>query len=181
MRARDIPNLISALRIALIVPVVWLLLDGRYLSAAVLFALAGASDALDGWLARRNGWFSRLGSILDPLADKLMMVAVYLSLGWLHQLPGWLVALVLGRDLLIVAGGLVYHYRIGQFEMAPSALSKFNTAAQILLVVVVMAALAGLPVGVWLIDVMILLVGLSTIGSGLGYVWTWGRRALQGG
>src|SRR3990172_3309285 len=104
MGLKDIPNIISLLRMALVPPVVILLLNGYYGWALLVFVSAGLSDGLDGYLAKRFGWRSRLGAILDPLADKLLLVASYLTLGWLGQLPLWLVAVVVGRDIVIVAG-----------------------------------------------------------------------------
>lgn len=90
MNRRDIPNIISVFRILLVLPVVWLLLQQQYTMALVLFAIAGVSDALDGFLAKHNGWESRLGTILDPLADKLLLVCSFLTLAWLGLIPFWL-------------------------------------------------------------------------------------------
>jgi len=176
VRARDIPNLISVVRILLVGPVVWLLLEQRFVSALTLFVIAGLSDALDGYLAKRNGWESRLGSVLDPLADKLLMVCTYLALGWLALLPAWLVAAVIARDLIIVGGAVYYHVRIAHVEMAPTLISKANTLFQILLVFVVMVArIHALPV--WLVETLVGVVLATTLASGLSYIWIWSRRA----
>ena len=91
MRPRDIPNALCVLRMLLVAPVVWLLLAGEYAWVLVVFFLAGFTDGLDGFLAKRFDWRSRLGGILDPLADKLLMVSSYLTLGWLGLIPSWLV------------------------------------------------------------------------------------------
>ncbi len=181
MNARDIPNAITLLRFLLVPPVVWLLLQGQYALALLVFAVAGLSDALDGYLAKRNGWTSRMGEILDPLADKTLLVSSYLVLGWLGQIPGWLVALVILRDLVILAGATLYHYRVQHVDAAPTLVSKLNTALQILLVLVVMldAGLWSLP-PLWL-DTLIVMVLATTLWSGLDYVWTWGRRAWRHG
>ena len=93
MKWRDLPNLISVFRIVLVVPIEYLLLQQHYVSAMILFFLAGISDGLDGFLAKRFNWTSRLGSVLDPLADKLLLVCTYLVLGWLGHLPWWLAAM----------------------------------------------------------------------------------------
>ncbi|MDE2089174.1 MAG: CDP-alcohol phosphatidyltransferase family protein, partial [Gammaproteobacteria bacterium] len=108
MTRRDLPNLISVLRMLLVLPVVALLMTEHYREALLLFGLAGLSDALDGFLAKRYGWTSRLGAVLDPLADKILLVSSYIALGWLRLLPLWLVAAVIVRDLVIVIGAAVY-------------------------------------------------------------------------
>ncbi len=174
---RDIPNILTILRILLVAPIVVLMLKERYASAMVLFAIAGISDGLDGYLAKRNGWITRLGSFLDPLADKVLLVCCYVTLGWNGLLPLWLVVLVLGRDAVISIGALAFRVLIGRFDAEPTLLSKTNTFAQIVLVllVVVDQLLAWSIQG--LIDPMIYIVAASTISSGIGYVWDWGRRA----
>ena len=177
MKARHIPNLICVFRILLVMPVVLSLLHADYLLALLLFALAGASDGLDGFLARRFDWRSRLGAIVDPLADKLLMLCSYSTLAYLGLLPLWLVALVLGRDLVIVLGALAYHRLRGGVEMAPTGISKLNTLLQILLVVAVMAQAAAMALPAWLVTLLLWLTTLTTLASGVHYVWAWSRRA----
>ena len=138
MKARDIPNVITAFRFLLVAPVVVLLLQERFTAALIVFGVAGFSDGLDGFLAKRYNWRSRLGGIMDPLADKLLLVSSFVTLGWLGLIPAWLVLLVILRDLVIVAGAAFYHLRIEQFEAEPSIASKLNTATQILLVLAVL-------------------------------------------
>ena len=178
MRTRDIPNIISVLRILLVVPVVLLLAKREFGLALVLFALAGISDGLDGYLAKRNRWDSRLGSILDPLADKALLVSSYLILGWLGEIPVWLVVVVLARDAVIITGALAYHYFIEQYEMDPTVLSKLNTLSQILLVLAVVFSLGLYPLPQTLIVALIYLVTATTVVSGANYVWVWGARAV---
>jgi cardiolipin synthase len=177
MRARDLPNLITVFRFLLVPPVVWLLLSDRSAAALVVFGVAGASDGIDGYLAKRFNWSSDLGALLDPLADKLLLVCSFVTLGYLGWIPYWLVALVILRDLVIVAGALGYHYFIEQLIAEPSWASKLNTVAQILLVLAVMftQGIQELP-PLW-IDILLYSVLVTTIWSGVGYVWTWGRRA----
>ncbi len=175
----QIPNLLSALRILLVVPIVALLLQRDFEGALLLFALAGVSDGLDGWLARRYGWFSRLGSVLDPVADKLLLVSSYLVLGALGLLPWWLVVAVLGRDLVIVAGAVAYHYLVGPYDMAPSLLSKVNTALQILLVLVVVADQVLGWLGPVALQALFWGVLATTVASGVNYVLVWGWRAWR--
>lgn len=177
MQPRDIPNLISIARILLVLPLCWLLLDQRYAWALVLYVVAALSDGLDGWLARRYAWRSRLGAILDPMGDKLMQLCAYLVLAGQGLLPWWLAALVLGRDVVIVIGAWLYHRLIGRYEIAAAPLSKLNTVLQMLLPVWLLAHtvydLPGAGLTPWLIG----LVACSTLISGLNYVLVWGRRA----
>ena len=179
MRADQIPNAITVVRMLLVAPTAWLLLDGRFGAAFALFLVAGLSDALDGQLAKRFGWQTALGGLLDPIADKLLLVVSFLCLGWLDVLPGWLVALVILRDLVIVTGAAIYHFRIAPVEAEPILLSKANTLMQIVLVLLAVAhqAGAGFPAG--MIDVAVWIVAATTASSGVAYVVEWGRRALS--
>ena len=179
MKARDIPNVITGFRFLLVPPVVILLLQERFLAALLVFGVAGFSDGLDGFLAKRYDWSSRLGGLIDPLADKLLLVSSFLTLGWLGWIPLWLVALVILRDLVIVAGAIFYHMRIEHFEAEPTIISKLNTAAQILLVLAVMFSLGVRTVPASWIDLLCYSVLATTLLSGLDYVLTWGRRAWQ--
>jgi cardiolipin synthase len=181
VKREDIPNLISILRIFLSIPVVWMLLEQRFDIALMLFAIAGVSDGLDGFLAKHYGWQSRLGGLLDPLADKVLLVSSYLSLAVLGLIPVWLMVLVILRDLVIVTGALIYNFQIRELEAEPSLISKFNTLAQILLVLVVVVdqGMVALPVG--MIVGMVWLVGFTTVASGVNYVWVWSRRAADYG
>ena len=129
MRLEQIPNAISVARIILVGPTAWLLVNERYGAAFVLFLVAGASDALDGQLAKRFGWQTPLGGLLDPIADKLLLVVSFLCLGWLGELPAWLVGLVILRDLVIVSGATAYHFRVGPFEAEPMPPLKLTVVA----------------------------------------------------
>jgi len=181
VRLRDIPNIISLARLLAVIPVVFLLLEHAFGWALVLFVLAGISDALDGYLAKHFGWRSRLGGILDPLADKVLLVACFLVLGTLSLIPIWLVVAAVFRDLLITGGALLYNYRIEELEAAPIAASKVNTVLQILLVVLVMADAGPLPLPGWVIDTLVWACLGSVVVSGAQYVWIWGRKARQKG
>ena len=179
LRPSDIPNLISVLRIFLSIPVVWALLDHRFEIALWLFAVAGVSDGLDGYLAKRYGWQSELGGLLDPLADKVLLVSSFLSLGWLGFIPVWLVLLVVFRDLLIVTGALIYHFRIGRLVASPSLVSKLNTTVQIVLVLAVVLDRALIPLPPLLLEGLIWFTLVTTLGSGIGYVLEWSRKAAE--
>lgn len=153
------------------------MLEQRWDLALPLFLIAGLSDGLDGFLARRYHWTSRLGAILDPIGDKLLMVSSYLILGWLEILPLWLVGLVILRDVVIMAGTVSYRFFIGVVEFEPILLSKINTVCQILLVTLTLCMLAGLEMLAGLQNAFIYIVSLSTVSSGIAYVYLWGRRA----
>ena len=176
MRLSAIPNLITVFRFLLVPPIVLLLLREQFGLALLLFLLAGLSDGLDGYLAKHFGWSSRLGGLMDPLADKLLLVSCYITLGGLGVIPVWLVAVVVARDLIILAGAVVYHLRIAALEAEPSVISKINTLAQILLVLVALGGKVGLVPLVWL-DYLVYTVLATTLLSGADYVWTWGWRA----
>jgi cardiolipin synthase len=175
---RDIPNLITFLRLALVPPTVAFLFLGDFGRALVLFAVAGLSDGLDGFLARRFDWGSRLGAFLDPLADKLLMLGTYLALGWREMLPLWLVGLIVLRDVVIMGGAVAYHFKTHRLEMAPMRISKINTALQVLLVILVLAGVFW-PAIEPVVQGLIWIVALTTLASGVQYVRVWSRRAAQ--
>jgi len=179
VKPSDIPNIITVFRFLLVPPVVMLMLNQRFGAALIVFGIAGFSDALDGYLAKRYSWTSRLGGLLDPLADKLLLLSAFITLAWLGWIPLWLVSVVILRDLVIVSGAIVYNMHIEQLDAEPSMVSKLNTVTQILLVLAVMftQAIQELP-ALWL-DVLLYSVLATTIWSGLDYIWTWGRRAWQ--
>lgn len=176
---RRIPNVLTGLRLLLVPPILVLLVRGVYDWALTLAIVAGVSDALDGWLARRFGWQSRIGGILDPLADKLLLVGTYVTLGALGYLPIWLVVLVVLRDVVIVAGAAVYHFRFEAVQAAPTQLSKLNTAFQLLLALVVMLALAGAPVPAMIQTALLPIVGVLVVVTMVQYVWIGSARALK--
>lgn len=179
MTRRDIPNIISIFRIVLIAPVVWAMITDQFALAMWLFAIAGISDGIDGFLAKHYHWQSRLGSILDPIADKLLLIASFATLAWVGLLPVWLFGLVIGRDVVIVLGGLTYHYLVGQFELLPLWSSKINTVFQIGLILLVILQ------QLWLLDIQSVitigtwLVVASVINSGSEYILVWGMRAWR--
>jgi cardiolipin synthase len=178
---KHLPNIISVIRILLVIPTVNYLWQQEYAKALTVFFVAGASDGLDGFLARRFGWMTRLGSLLDPLADKLLMTAIYFTLGLMGQLPIWLVVLVIGRDIVIVVGALAYRLLLKEITMHHLLLSKFNTGAQILLVLLLIYRLSTFPfanqIPASAITLLVYLVAATTIASGLAYVLIWSRRA----
>lgn len=174
----QLPNLISALRILLVVPTVTSLLRGDYALAIALVAVAGFSDGLDGFLAKHFGWQSRLGGVLDPLADKLLFVSVFLALAWTGLAPLWLAGVVLGRDLVIVSGALAYNLLIGPLQPEPSIVSKVNTATQLLFVLLTLLK----QIAAWIPGGIIMTLGAGVLVtccvSGLDYVMRWSRKAM---
>lgn len=178
-RWRWIPNALTFLRILLVIPFAVALLGEKYRLALLVFVIAAITDAFDGFLARHFDWRTRLGAIADPLADKALLITSYLMLTLTGVLPLWLFLVVLGRDILIVSGGLAFHYGVGSFEMQPSMPGKFNTLVQILVVLAIIILLAGLPMQPWVLDVGIVLVAVSAVFSGVHYVVVWSLRALR--
>lgn len=176
---QQIPNIISVFRMLLVVPVVGSLLQQQFGMALVLFAIAGFSDGLDGFLAKHFGWQSRLGSILDPLADKLLLVSSFLALTWMGFVPLWLLVTVMARDLLIVLGGVAFHYLLGRFDMQPARVSKVNTFFQIIYVLAVVFYHGEFAFTPWIIHALGYIVLATTLLSGAHYVWVWGQRAID--
>ena len=172
----SIPNLITLARILLVPVVVWAIASNRMFLAFLLFAAAGVSDAVDGFLAKRFGMASELGAYLDPLADKVLIVAIYVSLGIVDALPSWLVILVVSRDLLIV-GGVMFSWLLGKpVGVKPHPVSKVNTAVQLLLVGLVLAALGfGFDAG-WALQLTMAAVAVFTLLSVAVYLREWVRH-----
>jgi cardiolipin synthase len=177
----SIPNLITLARILLVPVVVWAIASNQMLFAFLLFAAAGASDAVDGFLAKRFGMASELGRYLDPLADKVLIVSIYISLGIMDALPRWLVILVVSRDLLIV-GGVIFSWLIGKpVSVKPHPVSKANTAAQLLLVGLALMALGfGFKAG-WALYALMAAVTVLTLASVAVYLREWVRHMSTNG
>jgi cardiolipin synthase (CMP-forming) len=175
-RFLSIPNIITLGRILLVPIVVWAILGGQMLIAFLLFVAAGVSDAVDGYLAKRFQMTTMLGSYLDPLADKALIVSIYLTLGIGGELPRWLVILVVSRDILIV-GGIILAWLVGSpFKIKPLMVSKFNTVAQIVFACVVLGSL-GLKFEVPTLTLVLMgLVAVLTLLSVAAYVAEWVRH-----
>ncbi|HST27494.1 MAG TPA: CDP-alcohol phosphatidyltransferase family protein [Rudaea sp.] len=177
---RHLPNTLTVLRMALVVPLAWMIRETRYDEAVVVAAIAGLTDALDGFLAKRYCWQSWLGGVLDPIADKLMLVACFVTLGLVGAHPDWLTWLVVGRDVVIVAGAVVWHNLIGRIHAQPTRLSKLTTVVQIVYVLAQLLHLShwfDLPPR--LLEGLIVLTAILTAASGLQYVVVWSRKALR--
>jgi len=175
----NIPNTLTLLRIALVPFITLRLLEGAYSTACVLFIISALSDWADGMIARHWNQRTRFGAIADPLADKLTMLTVTLLLTFQHALPWWFTLAVILRDVLIVAGALAFHFLIGELMLAPSRISKLNTALAFILLVTVLAIEAGfLPDGPWR-EALLFATLATTVFSGGRYVYDWGRKAIE--
>ncbi|MFN4143447.1 CDP-alcohol phosphatidyltransferase family protein [Aestuariivirga sp.] len=176
---RNLPNLISLMRLLLVPLTVWLILSEAYSLAFASFVLAGVSDGVDGFLARRYDWRSRLGTYLDPLADKALVVSVFVTLGFLKLIPTWLVIIVVSRDVLIIGAVLLSRLVDNPVRVQPLMVSKVNTAAQICYLVGVLALAAfGGPLSL-LVDVGSIAVALLTVLSGAAYLMAWLRHVAE--
>jgi cardiolipin synthase len=172
----NLPNLITIARILLVPVIVWAIGSGAMLFAFILFLVAGLSDAVDGFLAKRFGMTSVIGSYLDPLADKALIVSIYVALGINEALPRWLVILVVSRDIMIVAAVILSWLVARPVTVKPLVVSKFNTVAQIVLATLVLASL-GLGLALeWLIEIFIAAVAALTLASVGAYVREWVRH-----
>ena len=174
-----LPNAISLLRIALVAPILSFILDDQFGWALALIWLAGFSDGIDGYLAKRFDWHSRLGALLDPIADKLLVAGTFITLAITQHIPVWLAVIVILRDVIIVCGATVYNFLIGPVQGEPTRISKLNTALQLLFLLFVLSR-AGFD---WPEEITITILGASilvtVVISGVDYVSTWSRRALK--
>lgn len=168
--ARNLPNLITLARLLSVPAALWLIVAQRYGAAFWLFVAAGLSDALDGFIAKRFDFRTRLGALLDPAADKALLAGVYLTLGLGGQLPAWLVGLVILRDVLIVAGFAALHTTAEGRQFGPLYISKVNTLVQLTLVGFVLLRL-GLGIAPGPTDrLLIAAAATTTVWSGLAYL-----------
>jgi cardiolipin synthase len=175
----QVPNTITVGRLILVPLLIFLLMRGDYGWALLAFTVAGLSDGVDGYLARRFKLESNLGGFLDPIADKVLMVSVYVTLALLGQLPVWLAFLVVARDFLII-GFIMVLVSLGEdIKPAPSFYSKINTTIQVLLVVAVLANKAFTLSFDTAVDLLIYSVVVTTIISGANYYWIWIMQRQQ--
>lgn len=172
----NIPNFITLGRVILVPVVFWLLITGQTQVAFFAFVLAGVSDAVDGFLAKRFDWVTELGTYLDPIADKLMIVSLFIALGISGELPSWLVIAVVSRDILIVIGVVLTWLMGHPAAIKPLAVSKANTAAQIVLVATVLGD-EGFQLGLEAVrGVLVWITGALTLASLAAYTRAWHRH-----
>jgi len=176
MHLKWIPNIISIFRILLILPVLLLIFRSQYQWALFLFLIAALSDALDGYLAKHFGWRTRVGALLDPVADKLLIAGSYIVLAWLNLIPFWLTAIVVSRDLIIAIGVFIYSFIIEPFEGEATRISKINTFLELLFVLVILCSIAF----DWSANSVITVIGSAVLVtvfiSGIDYIISWIRR-----
>lgn len=180
MSLKWLPNAISLMRIALVAPILVLILRGSFGAALALFWLAGFSDGVDGYLAKRFDWHTRLGALLDPIADKLLVAGMFITLAYTQHIPVWLAVVVILRDVIIVAGAVAYNFFVRPVQGEPTRVSKLNTALQLLFLLFVLSR-AGYG---WPDQISITVLGASVlitvVISGVDYVWSWSGRARRG-
>jgi cardiolipin synthase len=172
----NLPNLITVARILSVPVVVWAITSGEMLFAFIVFLAAGISDAVDGFLAKRFGWTTELGAYLDPLADKALIVSIYIALGISEAVPRWLVILVVSRDIMIIGAVMLSWLVDKPVAVKPLLVSKLNTAAQIIFAGLVLGSLGLRFNPGWLLHVMMALVAALTLLSVGAYVREWMRH-----
>jgi cardiolipin synthase len=166
---RHLPNILCLVRLALAPFCALRIIQGNYQAALLLFFIAGLTDFFDGWLARKMNWNSQAGAYLDPLADKALMAITFIAMGVAGAAPWWLVGLIFGRDILILAGVALLYSRVKQRQFPPSLAGKISTTIQIAAALfILMAKAAWLPD--WWIPVSITATTIGTLWSGLDYI-----------
>ena len=179
MRASNIPNLICLARIVLVIPIITSLWQERFLLSLLLIVIAGLSDVLDGYLAKKNNWRTYLGAVLDPAADKILLVSLFLTLQSMDLIPLWLTLTVILRDFMIVFGLSLYRYFVGVPQPKPTSISKFNTTLQLAFIIMVILA-QGMQFPFEILSMVCgSLVFVTSILSGLDYWIVWSIDAKQ--
>lgn len=172
----NIPNSITLGRIVLVPLVVWTIASSQMMAAFVLFAVAGISDAVDGFLAKRFAMTTQLGALLDPIADKALLVSIYVTLGIEGAVPRWLVILVVSRDIMIVGAVIVSWLLDNPMPVKPLMISKLNTTAQVVFAGLVLASLGfgfkAMPYDI----VLMIVVAVLTLLSVSAYFVEWVRH-----
>jgi len=174
---RHIPNAITITRLVLVLPIAVFIAEEKFLMALILFTVSGLSDGLDGFLARRYGWVSAFGRLIDPLADKLMMMTTTIVLGLLGHFPMMLVLLIVAKDVAILGGVFSYTSLAGFPKIQPNLLGKVTTATQIVLLVAVLINLSfpgALPENFYFAWFWV--VAVMTGFDGISYLWLWSAR-----
>lgn len=174
----QIPNVLTTLRLCLAVPIYVLILERQFATVLWIALLAGLSDGLDGWLARKLNAMSRYGAIVDPLSDKAMLLCAFIAFVQIELLPMAAVATMLLRDAIILLGAGLFYLCFGQYQLAPSRWGKSCTFAQIILVLLIIAQQLIPQLPDTLITTGLLIVLLLVVTSGLHYIYTWGRKAM---
>ena len=176
MSLRWLPNAISLSRIVLVWPILWLIIDGQFVWAFLLMVIAGLSDAIDGYLAKRFGWDSPLGAKLDPIGDKVLIAGTFITLAYIGLVPVWLAVFVFARDLILVIGSGAINYLIKPFEGSPSRIAKINTLVQLEFMAFVLCRAAfGWPdeIGITILGAAVIVTGVISMTD---YMMLWVRH-----
>lgn len=176
----NLPNIITIGRILLVPVAIWLIVAGQFGFAFLVFISAGVGDGVDGYIARRYSMKTQLGAYLDPLADKLLLVSIYLTLGFLQHMPAWLVILVASRDVLIVGAVILSWIMDKPIKVQPLMVSKINTALQIIFAGGQLAMLAWMSDATWFPVAGSAIVAFFTIASAALYMREWARHMANG-
>ena len=175
----NIPNLISLIRLLSVPLTVWLILNSHLLGAFWIFAMAGISDALDGFIAKRFDLQTQLGAFLDPIADKALLVSVFVTLGQTGYLETWIVLLVVFRDGVIIVGACLFYLIYQKLTMEPLLISKVNTTAQFILVMYILGVNGFSIYSGSVTELMTYIVSVTTVASGAAYIGIWGLKASR--
>lgn len=171
----NIPNIITGIRILLIPVFVIFLIQGKLTPSLVIFLIAGITDALDGFIARRYGQVSELGAYMDPIADKILLVSSFLILSMRNLIPDWLCVLVITRDILIILGvAILFLLQKKALRIGPSKLSKINTCIQIICILLVLIQSIYMIKDLYY-QLMFWVTGFFTVSSGVHYLFEWLR------
>ncbi|MCK5902456.1 MAG: CDP-alcohol phosphatidyltransferase family protein [Cocleimonas sp.] len=174
-----LPNIISLFRIFLVIPVIYLIWKNDWHTAFLLVLLAGLSDGLDGYLARKFHWESKLGATLDPMADKILLICLFIALGLKGIVPQWLVILIVARDIVIISGLMLYKVMTNDMKLEILFISKVNTALLIVLVLFHLLNLAVFPVPTVLFEILTVMIVVTTLMSGALYVILWSKCFIK--
>lgn len=175
---RQIPNIITGTRILCVPYLIWVIFQRQFEQALLLIVFMGLSDGLDGFLARSYGWQTRLGSILDPIADKLMLLALFVSFGLLHWVPWWLVIMIALRDMFLSLGAMYMYRSINDFRIQPLFISKLNTFMQIVLGITLIFSQLSV-VNLQILNILMTIVACTTVASASEYYMLWLRRSRR--
>jgi len=179
LTVKQIPNFLSLLRLLLAVPIFILILREDYWSVLWVIFIAGVSDGIDGWLARKLDAVSYFGALMDPLCDKVLLLSAYLALALVDLLPLWVVLFMALRDVIIVAGAVVYYWQFGRYEMQPTLLGKMTTVMQIAFALLLLMQQIYPLFPPLIVNIGLLGVILMIFFSGGHYIYIWTKKAQQ--
>lgn len=175
---KQIPNFLTTLRLILAVPICMLILDGNYPAVLWLAFIAGGSDALDGYLARKLNALSYYGAIVDPLADKTLLLSTYIALAVEEVLAWWVIVILIIRDVLIVSGAFAYRCLFGRYKIDPSFWGKSSTCVQIIFALMLLTQQVSPVFPVLTMQIALYFLIFITFVSGGHYVYVWGKKIL---